>query len=134
MKNVEMKMVSKDTLEIKVDLSKSFGVSTSGKSNVIATTEGNQAVVGAENIKVGLNIYTPVNSKAKLEGAVNPVLGTNVTGSVKGNILTLKVNTTQKHGVSKSGKSETVATTNGNIAVGIGDVKIGLNVYTPVGK
>jgi hypothetical protein len=56
MKNIEMKLDG-DILTIKVDLSKEFGLSSSGKSVIIASTEGNQSVEGKEEVKIGLNIY-----------------------------------------------------------------------------
>jgi hypothetical protein len=56
MKNVEMKMEG-DTLTIKVDLTKEFGPSASGKTIIIASTEGNISIPEKENIKIGLNIY-----------------------------------------------------------------------------
>lgn len=56
MKNVEMK-VEGNILTIKVDLSKEFGLSSSGKSVIIASTEGNQSVEGKEEVKIGLNVY-----------------------------------------------------------------------------
>lgn len=56
MKNVEMS-VEGDILTIKVDLSKEFGRSSSGKSIIIASTEGNVSVPGEEEIKLGLNVY-----------------------------------------------------------------------------
>ena len=55
MKNVDMK-VEGNILIIRVDLSQDFGPSSSGKSNIVASTEGNQAVPGREE-KIGLNIY-----------------------------------------------------------------------------
>ena len=57
MKNIEMK-VEGDILIITVDLSKRFGKSSSGKSIIIASSEGNQALPGTEEIKIGLNVYT----------------------------------------------------------------------------
>jgi hypothetical protein len=57
MKNVMMS-VNGDILNISVDLSKTFGPSSSGKTIIIASTEGNQAIEGREEIKVGLNVYT----------------------------------------------------------------------------
>ncbi|MHB1664465.1 MAG: hypothetical protein ACYCT7_04285 [bacterium] len=57
MKNIEMN-VSGDVLTIKVDLSKTFGKSGSGKSTIIASTEGNVSVSGKEEVKIGLNVYT----------------------------------------------------------------------------
>ncbi len=56
MKNVEMS-VEGNTLVIKVDLAKEFGPSSSGKTIIIASTEGNVSVPGMEDKKVGLNIY-----------------------------------------------------------------------------
>jgi len=57
MKNIEMN-VTGDILTIKVDLSKTFGKSGSGKSTIIASTEGNVSVPGKEEVKIGLNVYT----------------------------------------------------------------------------
>ena len=50
--------VAGDVLTIKVDLSKTFGKSGSGKSTIIASTEGNVSVPGKEEVKIGLNVYT----------------------------------------------------------------------------
>jgi hypothetical protein len=56
MKNCEMKM-NGNLLTITVDVSKNFGKSASGKSVIIATTEGNITVPETDDIKIGLNIY-----------------------------------------------------------------------------
>jgi hypothetical protein len=42
---------------ITVDISKEFGKSASGKSIIIASTEGNVSIPENEEIKIGLNIY-----------------------------------------------------------------------------
>lgn len=55
MKNVEM-TIEGTMLTIKVDLSKEFGPSASGKTTIIASTEGNVTIAGREE-KVGLNVY-----------------------------------------------------------------------------
>ncbi len=55
MKNVEMSM-EENILTIKVDMTKEFGPSSSGKTNIIASTEGNVSVPD-RNEKVGLNVY-----------------------------------------------------------------------------
>lgn len=57
MKNVSMS-VKDNVLTVSIDLSKRFGPSASGKSIIIASTEGNQSVPGQEEIKVGVNVYT----------------------------------------------------------------------------
>ncbi len=56
MKNVEMS-VTGAILTITVDLSKEFGPSGSGKTIIIASTEGNVSIPGAEEKKIGLNVY-----------------------------------------------------------------------------
>jgi len=54
-KNVQM-TVEGNMLTIKVDLTKGFGPSSSGKNIIIASTEGNVPVPDREE-KVGLNVY-----------------------------------------------------------------------------
>jgi hypothetical protein len=44
-------------LTIKVDLSKDFGETKSGKSISIASTDGNVSIPGNDDIKIGLNVY-----------------------------------------------------------------------------
>ena len=55
MKNVQL-TVEGNILTIKVDLSKEFGPSSSGKTIIIGSTEGNVAVPEREE-KVGVNVY-----------------------------------------------------------------------------
>ena len=55
MKNVEMS-VEGDILTIKIDLAKSFGPSSTGKTTIVATTEGNVTLPGRSE-KMGLNVY-----------------------------------------------------------------------------
>jgi hypothetical protein len=55
MKNIEM-TVEGETLIIKVDLSKDFGPSNSGKTIIVASTEGSVTVPERDE-KIGLNVY-----------------------------------------------------------------------------
>ena len=55
MKNVQM-AVEGNILTIKIDLSKEFGPSSSGKTIIIASTEGSVSVPDRKE-KVGLNVY-----------------------------------------------------------------------------
>ena len=60
MKNVKMD-VQDNILTITVDLSEDHGKSASGKSIIIASTEGNAALEGKyDAVKVGLNVYKRV--------------------------------------------------------------------------
>jgi len=56
MRNVEVK-TEHGKLVITVDLAQEQGPSSSGKSIIIATTEGNVDVPGAADVKFGLNVY-----------------------------------------------------------------------------
>jgi len=58
MLNVETKVVGKKMV-ITVDLSKTYGVSKSGKSEIIATTSGNVDI--GDGVKLGINCYRPVS-------------------------------------------------------------------------
>lgn len=55
MKNVQMAVVG-NILTITVDLTKEFGPSSSGKTIIIASTEGNVSVPERDE-KIGLNVY-----------------------------------------------------------------------------
>jgi hypothetical protein len=55
MKNVEMS-VDGNILTIMVDLSKEYGPSSSGKTIIVASAEGNISIPDREE-KLGLNVY-----------------------------------------------------------------------------
>ena len=55
MKNVKL-TVNGNTLTIAVDLTQEFGPSSSGKTIIIASTEGNFPLPGRTEV-VGLNVY-----------------------------------------------------------------------------
>lgn len=57
--NVAMRLVG-DILTITVDLSQELGNSASGKSVVIASSQGNQPTGHANGSVIGLNIYRKV--------------------------------------------------------------------------
>lgn len=48
-------------LIITVDISRSVGISATGKSIVIATSGGNKEVPGEDNMKYNLNVLIPVS-------------------------------------------------------------------------
>ena len=59
----------------------------------------------------------------------------NVEMKVEGQKLVILVDLQQEFGPSSSGKSITIASTEGNISVpGREEIKIGLNIYKPVPK
>jgi len=58
MLNVKTEVSGKE-LVIRVRLDQDFGPSSSGKSLIVASTQGNVPVPGVPDIKMGLNIYRP---------------------------------------------------------------------------
>ena len=56
MKNVSIKVNANNLMTIEVDLNQDFGPSKSGKTIIIASTEGNQSLE-EHGVTVGLNIY-----------------------------------------------------------------------------
>jgi hypothetical protein len=59
MLNVETKLSGKKFI-ITVDLSKEQGPSASGKSMVLATSQGNMGIGDDAGTKFGLNVYRPI--------------------------------------------------------------------------
>ena len=76
---------------------------------------------------------TPEQKIARLEkelaaSKLEAVKGTNCHMRVEGNMLHITVDLSQTIGLSRSGKSNVIATTAGNKEIGNG-VRVGLNVY-----
>jgi hypothetical protein len=65
MLNVTMRMAEDrpKVLLIEVDLSQEHGESSSGKSVIIASTQGNVPGPGESGVMIGLNIYRPLGRK-----------------------------------------------------------------------
>lgn len=55
-KNVDMRIEGKKLI-IEVEMDQDFGPSKSGKTLIIASTEGSISAPGDENVKIGLNVY-----------------------------------------------------------------------------
>jgi hypothetical protein len=55
-KNVTMRIEGKKLI-IEVEMDQDFGPSKSGKTRIIASTEGNISVPGDQDVKIGLNVY-----------------------------------------------------------------------------
>ena len=58
MKNIKTE-VKGNTLTITIDLKGKQWASASGKTSMIASTEGNTTVDGTDGMKLGLNAYFP---------------------------------------------------------------------------
>jgi hypothetical protein len=127
MKNVEMTVLG-DVLTLTIDLSKEFGPSKSGKTIIVASTEGNKSVPGRVE-KVGLNVY---RQEAKKPGKGRKQSFKNVEMDVQNDILIITVDLSKEFGPSKSGKTVIIASTEGNQLVYLREEKIGLNVYRKI--
>jgi len=62
MQNVEIS-VKGSILTITIDLSKQFGESSSGKSVIVASTQGNIDVPNYPGVKIGVNCYKTRNGR-----------------------------------------------------------------------
>jgi hypothetical protein len=69
-------------------------------------------------------------TKAK-NALAGDLIGRNVSIEMQGDILVIRCDTNAASVESKSGKSEVVGSTNGNVAVPGTDLKLGLNLYRP---
>lgn len=127
MKNVEM-VVDGDILTITIDLSKDFGPSKSGKTTIVASSEGNKSVPGREE-KIGLNVY---KQEGKKPAKGRKTSFKNVIMRGEGDLLRITVDLSQELGPSKSGKTVILASTGGNQLVPGREEKIGLNVYRKI--
>lgn len=127
MKNAELS-VEGTMLTITVDLSKELGPSKSGKTTIVASSEGNKSVPGTRE-KIGLNIYRQ-EAKRAVKGRRQSFK--NVEMDVNGDTLTIKVDLSKEFGPSRSGKTIIVASTEGNQLVYGREEKIGLNVYRKI--
>lgn len=56
--NIRFEVKGKE-LTIKIDLKENLGESKSGKSVLVASTQGNVQVEGTDGAKLGLNLYRP---------------------------------------------------------------------------
>lgn len=128
LKNVDMK-VEGNVLTITIDLSRDFGPSKSGKTIIIASTEGNKSVPGKEH-QIGLNVYKKLEMESR-RGTRKSFK--NVEIEVEESILTINIDLTKEFGPSKSGKTIIVASTEGNQLIYGRNERIGLNVYRRIG-
>lgn len=141
-KNVAM-MVRGTELYIYSDLSKEFGMSSSGKTVVIASSSGNKPI-GQSNAFLGLNIFVKSLDKRNLLDGVKCLrtddftnVGDGCAWRVEDDSVTLcvKIDFSQiKERPASSGKSILLASTSGNKSVGATGVVCGLNCYRPADK
>lgn len=89
-------------------------------------------LVGCDDVASWLVGWFPRATSAGEVEVPMTVIGDNVQAEIQDNILILSIDLTQNFGLSGSGKSEIIASTGGNVSLpGLGEVKIGLNVYRP---
>jgi hypothetical protein len=127
MKNVDMD-VQGDNFTVTIDLSKEFGPSKSGKTIIVASTEGNKTIPGRIE-KIGLNVYRQPDKKGS-KGRRQSFK--NVAMAVEGDRLSITVDLSVELGPSKSGKTIMIASTGGNQLVYGREEKIGLNLYRKI--
>lgn len=60
-------------------------------------------------------------------------MSNNVTYKVDKDVLTITVNLKERNGLSGSGNTIIIGGTQGNVKIGVGDIAMGLTVYTKEG-
>ncbi len=125
MDNIEWEIKDK-MLIIKIDITKEFGKSSTGKTIIVANSHGGRRLKGTELVLGAFAYKYPEKkeTKAKKEREMQ-----NIEMKLEGNIATLKIDTTKEYGSSASGKSIIVASSRGNKQVEDTGVFIGINVY-----
>lgn len=89
--------------------------------------------VGRDAWVHALCLAVPACVAGEREVSMTAVIGDNVQAEVQDGLLVLTIDLSQTFGLSGSGKSVIIASTGGNVSLpGVGEVKIGLNVYRPV--
>ena len=54
--NITMNVVG-TKLVLEIDLSADYGLSTSGKTTIVASSQGNTAIPGVPGVMLGLNVF-----------------------------------------------------------------------------
>lgn len=57
-RNATYSVDAEGVMTLRIDLNIKLGPSASGKSTIIATSEGNKTIEGGEGAVIGLNVYT----------------------------------------------------------------------------
>lgn len=138
-KNLQIE-VDGSTLYLYCDLSKDFGISSSGKSTIISSSSGNKAL-GKSNAFIGLNIFTSNLERRDLTaegvGALKSANYTELSSGFSWRIdekdgvtLCIKIDfTAVTERLASSGKSKLLATTGGNKPIAATGLLCGLNCY-----
>lgn len=136
-------------LYIYCDLEKDFGVSSSGKSIVIASSKGNKSL-GSSNVSIGLNLFVKSLEKRDLSSGALAVLqkaefepiGNGLEWRIEasgkdadGTLLCMKIDFSKvNEKLAASGKSFLLASTAGNKPVAGTGILCGLNCFRPFDK
>lgn len=134
-----------NALYLLCDLSRDFGVSSSGKSTIIASSCGNKAI-GKSNVFLGLNLFVKnlekrqLTDKAveKLQKEIFEPVGTaGLSWRIEDDGVTLCIKLSFGEAIEKpasSGKSVLLFSSLGNKEIASTGIMCGLNCYYPQGK
>lgn len=143
-KNLRIRLED-NALYLICDLSKDFGVSSSGKSIIIASSCGNKAI-GKSNVFLGLNLFVKNLEKRQLtdkaieklqKKTLDPVGTAGLSWRIEDDGVTLCIKLDFDEAIEKpasSGKSVLLFSTLGNKEIASTGIMCGLNCYYPQGK
>ncbi|NHI94235.1 MAG: hypothetical protein EAX96_17215 [Candidatus Lokiarchaeota archaeon] len=115
-------------INLKVDITKNFGKSSSGKTIIVANSKGGRRLKGT-NLTLGMVVYKYPDELNKNIRPRRFREMQNVEIGIDGNIVTFTIDTTKEFGPSSTGKTIIVASSRGNGTIKGTNVIFGLNVY-----
>jgi len=136
-KNIALSVLPNDQLALLLNLTRSFGKSSSGKTTIIASSVGNRPV-GQTGLILGLNCFSKPDpvlvEKAKQVLNDRKIINGNgfTIELFEDRFLKIVMDCANDLGPSSTGNSILVASSAGNIALGSSGVSLGLNCYHKV--
>ncbi|MHA1269654.1 MAG: helix-hairpin-helix domain-containing protein [Candidatus Helarchaeota archaeon] len=118
--------IKKNKLILKIDISKEFGKSSTGKTIIVANSHGGRLLKGTE-IYLGLVAYKYIDIKQPKLKELHKMQ--NIIVKLDKNNAIFTIDITKNLGTSASGKSIIIASSRGNKQLEGTDIIIGLNVY-----
>jgi len=125
MDNIESEMKDK-TLVLKLDITKEYGESKSGKTIIVANSHGSWHFKGTD-LSLGMIVYKYPEKKELKHKKKREMQ--NIQFKLEEDTAIFTIDTTKDFGLSSTGKSKIVASSRGNYHIEGTTIYVGVNVY-----